>query len=154
MDASGAVRTPRPTNAPIEIAREAERLLRDVLALQLRISTNSWRVGDFKSRLGAAFVSVVVTDSQLNTEGREGKLTEAESLLLEGHKRLQAASTDKKYKRDALQRLVRLYEAWNKPDKRAEWQQKLELFDKAQQKSPESEPLVEDNSETRAETSE
>lgn len=122
-----------------ERAREAERLLREVLAIRVRQSTNSWRIGDLKSRLGGALVSVAVTDSAIDAERRRAKLNVAESLLLEGHERLQNSSAEEKYKRDALQRLVRLYEALNKSDKRSEWQQKLELFDKAQKKSSASE---------------
>jgi hypothetical protein len=116
-------------------AREAERLLHKVLATRLRNDTNSWRIADVQSRLGGALVSVAITDSTLDAEARRTKLAEAESLLLESHEQLQKESRERKYNRDALQRLVRLYEAWNKPDKRAEWQQKLELFEKAQKNS-------------------
>ena len=121
--------------ASYERAREAERLLREVLPLRLRDSPNSTRIGDLNSRLGGALVSIAVTDPALDVEGRQAKLSEAESLLLEGHERLQKAPAEEKYKRDALQRIVRLYEAWNKPDKRSEWEQKVELFDKAQTKA-------------------
>jgi hypothetical protein len=130
--------TRNPKSEVAERAREAERLLHEVVAVRLRDSTNSWRIGDLKSRLGAALVSVAVTDSQLDVEARRAKLSEAESLMLEGHERLRTPSAEEKYKRDALQRLVRLYEAVNQPDKRAEWQQKLEMFDAGHKKSPTS----------------
>jgi hypothetical protein len=122
---------------PHERAREAERLLRECLAVRLN-GTNAihWRVEDIKSRLGGALVSVAVTDRELNAAARGAKLAEAETLLLEGSERLQASKfADKKYKRDALERLARLYEAWRKPEKLSEWQQKLEAFDK-----PKTEP--------------
>ena len=122
-----------------ERAREAERLLLEGLAVRLRDSTNSWRIGELKSRLGAALVSVAVTDPALDAEGRQAKLSQAESLLLESYERLQRTSVDEKYKRDAFERIVRLYEAWNKPDQRSEWQRKLELFDKGQKKASASE---------------
>jgi len=117
---------------PHERAREAERLLRTCLAAHLNgTNTTHWRVGDVKSRLGGALVSVAVTDPALDATTREAKLAEAETLLLEGHQRLQESkSTDKKYKRDALERLTRLYQAWGKPDPLSEWQQQLEAFDK------------------------
>jgi tetratricopeptide (TPR) repeat protein len=137
---------------PHERAREAERLLREVLTVRLRDDTSSRRIGESKSRLGGALVSGAVTDPGLDAEGREAKLIEAELLLVEGCERVQSAATDDKYKRDALHRLVRLYEAWNKPDKRSEWQQKLELFDKAKTKSSGSESLIEGSSETKTET--
>jgi hypothetical protein len=121
--------------SPNERAREAEKLLREVLAVRLRDGASSWRIGDAKSRLGGALVSWAVTDRKLDAEGREAKLSEAEALLLDGHGPLQSSSTDEKYKRDAIQRLVRLYDAWNKPDKRAEWQQKVELLDKVRKES-------------------
>lgn len=118
-----------PQRSPSERAREAEGLLLEVLALRLSAPTSSWRTGDVKSRLGAALVSLAVTDAALDAEGRRNKLNEAESLLLEGCEEVQRGASDDKYKRDALQRIVRLYEAWNKPDKHSEWQQKLELFE-------------------------
>jgi hypothetical protein len=136
--------------SPHDRAREAERLLRDVLAVRLR-DTNSWRIGDVKSRLGAALVSVAVTDAAIDAEARQAKLRDAESLLLDGHERLQKASR-RKYQRDALQRLVRLYEALSKPEQKAEWQQKLDAFDQAQKKLPPSEPLTEDSLEANAAT--
>jgi hypothetical protein len=81
---------------------------------------------------GGALVSLVVTDPALDAATREAKLAEAETLLLEGHQRLQESMAgDKKYKRDTLERMTRLYEAWGKPEKRAEWHQKFEEFDKA-----------------------
>jgi tetratricopeptide (TPR) repeat protein len=144
--------SPVNSQLPGTRAREAEQLLREVLVVRLRDGASSWRVGDVKSRLGGALVSVAVTDPAMNAEGREAKLSEAESLLLEGCERVQSGATDDKYKRDALQRLVRLYEAWNKPAKRAEWQQKLERFDKEQKMSPASGSLTQETSAINAET--
>ena len=122
---------------PYERAREGERLLRECLALRLRDNNaTQWRVADVKSRLGGALVSVAVTDPELNAAAREAKLAEAETLLLEGSQQLQASqSADRKYKRDALERLVRLYEAWGQPEKLSEAQQTLAAFDKAKTQS-------------------
>jgi hypothetical protein len=73
---------------------------------------------------------VAVADPALKAEVRIAKLAEAETLLLQGNEPLQQSSADNKYKRDAVERLVRLYEAWGKRDKVSEWQQKLKTFDK------------------------
>ena len=116
-------------------ARDAEQLLRDVLTARLRDSTNSWRIGDVKSRLGAALLSAAMTDPDIGTEEREAKLTEAETMLLDGYERLEKKCSEAICKRDAIERIVRLYEVWKNPDKRSEWQQKLGLFDKSQKPS-------------------
>ncbi len=117
---------------PLERAQEAERLLRECLAIRQRgTNANSWRVADVNSRLGFALATISVTDATLAPEVRLTKLAEAEPLLLESAAALQAArgvSTD--YIRDSLSRLIRLYEAWSKPAQAAEWRQKLEAFDR------------------------
>lgn len=125
----------RASPASYERAREAERLLRDVLVARLRESTNSWRIADIKSRLGSALVSRAVADLALNTADRENKLREAELLLLEAHERSKDFSTDEDLKRQSLEHLARLYEAWNKLDQRLEWERKFERLDKAQTRS-------------------
>jgi hypothetical protein len=116
------------------MACEAECLLRDCLAIRLR-GTNSthWRVGDIRSRLGGALLAVAVTDAALTAEAHQTKLSEAESLLLEGNDRMQQTeSAGRKYKHDALERLVHLYAAWGKPDKLDDWKETLADFDKAE----------------------
>lgn len=112
-------------------AREAERILRECLAIRLRgPSANHWRTGGVRSRLGGALLAVALTDPALNTENRLAKFTEAEPLLLEGNEALQQSKdVGSIYQRDALIRLVRFYEAWEKPDKAAEWQRRLDEFD-------------------------
>ncbi len=111
--------------------QEAEKLLREGLAARLRVGQVG-KIADARSRLGAALVAVVVTDPTLTGASRQAKLVEAEQLLLEGQKGLQAASTfGDRYWRDAQARLINLYTAWNKPDKVAEWQQRLADFDQA-----------------------
>ena len=115
-------------------AREAVSLLRDCLAIRLRGNDKTnWRISDVQSRLGGALVAVAVTDSALTSGARLAKLTEAGSLLLEANEVLQLGKEVKsKYKSDSLTRLIRLYEAWDKPDKAAEWQQKLDDFNKTE----------------------
>ena len=113
-----------------ERAREAERLLRDCLATRAKtLGPESSRLARTRSRLGEALVAIAVIDSTLTAEARLAQFTEAESLLLKAHEALrQHEPAEPKYKRDALERLVRLYEAWDKPEKLSEWQQKLEAF--------------------------
>jgi hypothetical protein len=115
-------------------AREAERLLRDCLAARVKtLRPGSSRLADTRSRLGDALVAIAVIDSTLPAEALLAQLTEAESLLLKGHESLpQNETAEPNYKRDALERLVRLYEAWDKPEQLAEWRQKLAAFEKAE----------------------
>jgi serine/threonine protein kinase len=80
------------------------------------------------------------------------KMDKAEALLLEGYEQLQRESTDEKYTRDVLQRLVLLYEGWNKPEKRAEWLQKLEAFDQVRNTSSGSDASNQHSAEAKAET--
>jgi hypothetical protein len=44
----------------------------------------------------------------------------------------QEQHVDSKYRRDGIERSVRLYEAWQKPDLLAECKQKLAAFDEAE----------------------
>jgi len=58
----------------------------------------------------------------------------AELLLLQGYEPPQAKDLRL---REALERLVQLYDAWGKPDKAAEWRKKLEEAAKAAAAKPE-----------------
>jgi hypothetical protein len=124
--------TDYPKSAMALRAREAERLLRECLAMHLKGANHThWRVEDVRSRLGGALVSVAVADPALDAAARNAKLTEAETLLLEGSKRLRSTSAERKYSRDALERLTRLYEAWGKSNQLAMWRQELDVLDQA-----------------------
>jgi serine/threonine protein kinase/tetratricopeptide (TPR) repeat protein len=122
------VQNPRPE--PAQRAREAEALLRECLEVRQRgTNATDWLVADLKSRLSGALVSVVAVDRTLNAAAREARLAAAEPLLLEGNRGLQeSTSADRRLKRDALERLVRLYETWGKPDPRMDWQKQLDAF--------------------------
>jgi hypothetical protein len=79
-----------------------------------------------KSRLGFARVVLAITDSKLAPETRATRFKDAEPLLLESAAALQAESkVSSLYKRDAFERLVRLYESWNKPTEAEHWRDKL-----------------------------
>jgi serine/threonine protein kinase/Tfp pilus assembly protein PilF len=123
-----AIKSEKPEVA--ELAHEGERLLSECLAHRLA-GTNAahWRTSDIRSRLGAAILSVAVTDDALSPAARESKFTEAEALLLAGNEGLQQHQSGRRYQHDAIERLDRLYKAWNKPDRAAEWRARLERFD-------------------------
>ena len=86
-----------------------------------------WNRAWVKSLLGGALLG-------------QGKLAESEPSLLAGYDgmtkpRKKKGETDwhygESYLGDTLTRLVQLYTAWDKPEKAAEWQKKLDEFDKA-----------------------
>jgi hypothetical protein len=127
----------RAEPAARERAREAEKLLRDCLAARVGATNVSrTKLGDTKSRLGGAVLSVAICDHDpaLNSD----RFKEAETLLLTGYELMQAdSSISPRYVRDSLQRLVRLYEAWKSaaPNagyeaKAATWKERLEEFQK------------------------
>jgi serine/threonine-protein kinase len=94
---------------------EAEALLRPVAGAKITKGAFAWILFDRKSLLGAALAG-------------QGKYAEAEPLLLEGYEEMKklgpAIAVDANLP-EAGQRIVRLYEAWGKPEKAAEWRQKL-----------------------------
>jgi serine/threonine protein kinase/Tfp pilus assembly protein PilF len=126
-----------PKSEAVERARESEHLMREALASRLkRTNATPWKTSEWKSRLGASLVSVAATDLGLSSAAREAKLAEAEPLLLEGNEAVQMhPSADRKSRRHTLERLVRLYEAWNKPSEAETWRAKLAAFDRTKAKA-------------------
>jgi serine/threonine protein kinase len=125
-------RPPKPE--VLERAREAERLLREVVGFRsVNSRVSRGRLGDTTSRLGGTVLALAVLEPALGTDERTAQLRKAESLLLEGEDLMQRSkSIENEYRRDGRQRLVRLYETWEKiaPDsghiaKAAEWKRKL-----------------------------
>jgi tetratricopeptide (TPR) repeat protein len=136
----GANAAPGDASGPAAHAREAERLLRDCLTTRLlTLGTNSSRVADTRSRLGGAIVAVAVVDSSLDAPSRLARFAEAESHLLESSRVLQASrSLSGPPQRQALERLVRLYEAWDaatpgqgKAVQAGQWKHALAAFQQA-----------------------
>jgi hypothetical protein len=134
-DAKSEIGNPKPDG--VERAREAEGLLRNSLSVCLgNTNVAKWRIADVKSRLGGALLAVALTDSVLDDETRESILAQAEKLLLEGNEGVQQASAASyNDKHDALERLVRLYCAWDafapwtgKSAHAQQWKQSLETF--------------------------
>jgi len=96
---------------------KAEPVLRGVLAVQIKSSPDDWHRYNLESLLGAALLG-------------QKKFPEAETLILSGYQGLKqkesTMSTPAKiFIKDAADRIPQLYAAWNKPDKAAEWREKL-----------------------------
>jgi len=94
---------------------EAESLLRKCLAICQEKSPDDWRCFQAASVLGAVLTS-------------RADYEEAEQLLLKGHAGLKdhpPAKLGPERTAAAARRLVRLYDAWGKPEKAAQWRSKL-----------------------------
>lgn len=100
---------------------EAEEALRECLDIRQKTSPDSWGRFDCLSALGEALAG-------------QGKLAEAEPLLLHGYTGMQndPQAWDLR-KRQALERIVRLYEMWGKPQEAAEWRAKASQIPSASQ---------------------
>ncbi len=94
----------------------AERYFREGLIIREQKSPENWSLFDTKSLLGAALTG-------------QKKFQEAEPLLLAGYEGLndreaKIPAASKPRFAEARQRLVQLYEAWDKPEQAAAWRQK------------------------------
>jgi serine/threonine protein kinase len=107
----------RQSEALMEEGRftEAEEVLRGCLAMRRKsLPGGHWLIADARSRLGGAIAA-------------NGRFVEAEPLLLEACKTLQEdPQVTADVKRQAIERVIRLYASWNKPDQATEWRQRLE----------------------------
>lgn len=94
---------------------QAATLLRGCLGVrQEALPEGHWLIADTASQLGRAVVG-------------EGEFAEAEFLLLESYtamRKNRGAPLDRK--RQAIQRIILLYESWEKPDQASEWRRRLE----------------------------
>jgi len=105
---------------------EAEPVLRKWVTMREKIMPTDWLTFNARSALGGSLLG-------------QKKYAEAEPLLLAGYEGMK--QRDDKIPADArplrlkqaLQRLMQLYEATSRPDQAAEWKQKLAEFDKAQE---------------------
>jgi hypothetical protein len=94
--------------------------VRENLPVHSRIlGDNDWRTAEARSLLGEALTGLE-------------RYEEAETYLLAGHasldESLPAGRRTQKLP-PAVERLVRLYDAWGKPEKAAEWRAKLAEFE-------------------------
>jgi tetratricopeptide (TPR) repeat protein len=100
---------------------DAERLLREALALREKLAPDNWQTHNTKSLLGGALLG-------------QRNYADAEPLLLNGYNGLKQAEAQIKpidrnlWAGDALARLVKLYNAWGKPDEAARWRKALEAI--------------------------
>ena len=97
---------------------EAEALARECLGIREIEIPDDWRAFNARSMLGAALLG-------------QQKYAEAEPLLLAGNEGMKQRENNipaagKPHLKEALQRLVQLYEATNRPAQAAECKQKLE----------------------------
>ena len=113
------------SSAKVEVQRaakekpaEAERKLRESLTIRQGIQPNQWTTFETKSMLGQALLD-------------QEKFADAEPLLLAGYEGLKQhedmiPSQDRFRLIKALERLVKLYEAWGRKDQAKKWQSALE----------------------------
>jgi tetratricopeptide (TPR) repeat protein len=98
-------------------AAEAELKLRQALAILQKTQPDDWTTFDTESALGEALLN-------------QQKYAEAEPLLLSGYEGLRLRDDsmpprDKPRVKKALERLVKLYEAWGKKDEATRWKKQL-----------------------------
>lgn len=97
---------------------EAESLLRQCLRVRWKNQRDSWTYFNTQSLMGEALAG-------------QKKYPEAQAVLLSGYRGMKEREAKipaiaKVRLTEALQRLVLLYDAWNKKDKAAEWRKELE----------------------------
>jgi serine/threonine protein kinase/tetratricopeptide (TPR) repeat protein len=100
---------------------EAESLLRESLAIGEKVIPDEWRRFNTMSQLGGALLG-------------QGRHAEAEPLIVRGFEGLKAREpripADGKIRlHEGAERVVRLYEAWGKPEEVTAWKAKLGLTD-------------------------
>src|SRR5262249_46375921 len=108
---------------------DAEKILRDCLVLREQKEPDAWTTFNTQSMLGEALLGQerYADAEMLLRGGYEGMKQREASIPLQSRVRL----------REALQRLVRLYDAWGKPDEAARWRKEL---DAAKEKEPAPKP--------------
>ncbi len=100
---------------------EAESLLRESLEICEKALADDWRRYDAMSLLGGALLD-------------QARYAEAEPMVVPGYKGMKERESrltvpDQVRLREATVRVVRLYEAWGKPDQAKEWKAKLGMPD-------------------------
>jgi hypothetical protein len=105
---------------------DAEPVLRDCLARREAAEPDAWTTFNTRSMLGGSLL------------GQE-KYAEAEPLLLQGYQGMKQREAEippigRPLLREAVERLVQLYDAWSRPVEAAKWRQELEAHKKAEEK--------------------
>ena len=93
---------------------EAAAVLRGCLAIrQKELPEGHWLIADTQGRIGAALVA-------------DRKFSEAEPILVESYTQLnEDRQVRSQYKKLAIERIIRLYEAWDKSEQASIWRQRL-----------------------------
>jgi serine/threonine protein kinase/tetratricopeptide (TPR) repeat protein len=110
---------------------QAEPLLRECLAIRRGKQSAAWETFRMQSLLGAALLG------QQKYAEAEQQLVQSYQGMKEGEKSQEHASLspqDKRHRTEALEWLVQLYEATNKPEETAKWRKELETNTKATDK--------------------
>ena len=97
---------------------EAEAPLREGLDVRLKLEPLVWTTFNAKALLGAALLG-------------QKKYADAEPLLLDGYQGLKASAAQipasAKFRLiEAVERLVKLYDAWDRPEQATQWRKKLD----------------------------
>jgi hypothetical protein len=100
---------------------EAEPILRECLAMREKVAAESWQRFNTMSQLGGALAG-------------QGRFAEAEPLVVRGYEGMAArratiSPAGKPRLSEAELRLVRMYEAWGKPEDATRWKARLGLLD-------------------------
>jgi hypothetical protein len=102
---------------------DAEPILRESLAIRAKQEPDSWTTFNTRSMLGGAFLG-------------QKKHADAEPLLLKGYDGMKERESSIPLQArvrltQAVERLVRLYEAWDRPEQAKMWRDRLPRPDKA-----------------------
>jgi hypothetical protein len=100
---------------------EAEPFIREALAILANATPDAWEHPYAMSLLGGSLLG-------------QGRHAEAEPMAVKGYEGMKARETriyapDRYRLLEAAERVVRLYEAWNKPERAAAWKAKLGMRD-------------------------
>jgi tetratricopeptide (TPR) repeat protein len=100
---------------------EAETTLRECLVIREQAIADHWLTFNTMSQLGGALLG-------------QRRFAEAEPLIVHGYEGLKRREpaippTSRARLREAGDRVIRLYETWNKPEKASEWKTRLGLVD-------------------------
>jgi tetratricopeptide (TPR) repeat protein len=100
---------------------EAEPPLREAQLIRQKATPHAWQCYEATSLLGGVLLG-------------QGRYAEAERLVVEGYQRMKdheagIYAPDRFRLREAAERVVRLYQAWNKPDQAAAWKANLGMPD-------------------------
>jgi tetratricopeptide (TPR) repeat protein len=98
-------------------ARESETLLRECLAIRAKKQPDAWYTFDTQAMLGASLLG-------------QKQYADAEPLLLKGYEGMKAREKaippqGQPRLTEALERLVELYERWERPEQAARWRKEL-----------------------------